>query len=74
MEDKFLIDLSLKYGLESGKISKLANVIYQAGIKNMKSREFKNAANYICSMNLADKPAEELIEELKRKGYTSEGA
>ncbi len=68
MENKFLIDLSVKYGLDASEVSKVVNMVYQAGILDMNSPEFKKVANYICEMKLIDKPAEELIEELKLKG------
>lgn len=68
MENKHLIDLSVKYGLNAEDISKLASMMYQVGIDDMESDDFKRVANYICQAKLIDLPAEELIEELKRKG------
>ena len=72
MEHKFLIDLSIKYGLDTGQISKVVDMIYQLGVTDIDSRGFKRIANYICEMNLIEMPAEELIEELKRKGFIVE--
>lgn len=72
MENKFFIDLSIKYGLDSAETSKLMDMIYQCGITDLESRKAQRIANYICEMKLLDKPAEELIEELKRKGLFEE--
>lgn len=72
MENKFLIDISIKYGLDSSQISKLVDMIYQCGILQVDSRDAQRIANYICEMNLIDKPAEEVIEELKLKGFIQE--
>ena len=69
MENKLLIDLSLKYGFTGADVSKLANMIHQAGVTDINSRDFSKIATYICEMNLLDMPAEELQEELKRKGF-----
>lgn len=68
MENTFLIDLSIKYGLESSKISKIVDVIYQCGISEIDGREGQRIANYLCEMNLVGKPAEEIMEELRLKG------
>lgn len=68
MENRYLIDISLKYGLNAEDISKLVNMVYQAGVDDMESKEFKRVAQYICEAKLIEMPAEELIEELKRKG------
>ena len=72
MENKFLIDLSIKYGLDSAQISKLVDMIYQCGIEKVDSREAQRISNYICDMKLIDNPAEEVIEELKLKGFIGE--
>lgn len=68
MENRYLIDLSLKYGLNAEDVSKLVSMVYQAGVDDMESKEFKRVAQYICEAKLIEMPAEELIEELKRKG------
>ena len=68
MENKHLIDLSVKYGLNAEDISKLASMMYQVGVDDPNSPEFRHIANYICEAKLIEAPAEELIEELKRKG------
>lgn len=72
MENKHLIDLSLKYGLNSAEVSKLVSMVYQVGINDMNSREFQRIASYICEAKLLDMPPEEVIEELKRKGLIPE--
>ena len=69
MENKILIDLSVKYGLDSSQVSELANMVYQAGVTNMDDPKFKRIASYICEMNLLGRPDEEIIEELRRKGF-----
>ncbi len=68
MENRHLIDLSLKYGLNAEDISKLVDMVYQAGVDDMESSDFRRVANYICEAKLIEMPAEDLIEELKRKG------
>ena len=68
MENKVLIDLSVKYGLSSEDVSKLVSMMYQVDLDDMDSPEFKRVANFICEAKLVESPAEELIEELKRKG------
>ena len=72
MENKFLIDLSIKYGLDSSQVSKVVDIVYQAGNQEVDSRGAKRVAGFICKMGLVDKPAEEIIEELKRKGLMKE--
>lgn len=71
MESKFLIDISIKYGLNSTQISKLMDIAYQSGVTDMDSREMKKLAAYVCEAGLIDEPAEEILEELKRKGIIS---
>lgn len=72
MENKHLIDLSLKYDLNAEEISKLVSIVYQAGVNDMESRDFKRITSYICEAKILAMPPEEIIEELKRKGLISE--
>ncbi len=72
MEDKYLIDLSVKYGLNSEELSKLVDMVYQSGFNDTNSVGFRRVAEYICDMKLLDMPSEELIEELKRKKLIEE--
>ncbi|MEK7548049.1 MAG: hypothetical protein AAB540_04090 [Patescibacteria group bacterium] len=72
MENKHLIDLSIKYDLNSTEVSKLIDIIYQAGVSEMESPNFKRIATYICETKLLETPIEEVIEELKRKGLITE--
>ena len=69
MENKTLIDLSVKYGLDSSQVSELSNMAYQAGIKSLDDPKFGEVAKYICENALLGKPDEEIIEELRRAGY-----
>jgi hypothetical protein len=69
MENKFLLDLSIKYGLSDENVSKVVDMIYQLGYDNINERGFQRAANYLCSMNLLHLPSEEIIVEMKRKGF-----
>lgn len=69
MENKFLIDLSIKYGLDSAQVSKLVDMIHQCGLEEVDGREAQRIANYICEMSILDKPAEEVVEELRLKGF-----
>jgi len=68
MENKFLIDLSIKYGLNSSQVAHVVDMIYQCGIEQVDSREAQRIAHFICKMNMVDKPSEEILEELKAKG------
>ena len=68
MENKVLIDLSVKYGLDASALTKITNIAYQSGITDLNSREFTRIANYLCEMGLLERPEEEIMEELKLKG------
>lgn len=72
MENKNLIDITVKYGLSDSEVSKLADIVYQVGVQDFDAPEFKRVANYICEMKLLKKPLEDLIEELKLKGLIHE--
>ncbi len=67
VEDKDLLEISVKYGLSSERLSKLVDVLYQAGIKSPESPEFEEVSKYVCENDLLDMPMEDLLEELKRK-------
>ncbi len=69
MENKFLINLSVKYGLDDQKLSKVVDMCYQLDYHVIDDREFQRAANYICKMDLVDMPPEDLLNEMKRKGF-----
>lgn len=69
MENKFLIDLSVKFGLDDQDLSKVVDMCYQLGYHVIDDREFQRAATYICSMNLVELPAEDLLAEMKRKEF-----
>ena len=73
MENKYLIELSIRYGLSSTEISKLVNMVHQAGATKIDSRDFKRIAKYICDGKLLDAPEEELMEELRLKGLIRKG-
>lgn len=68
MENKYLIDLSVKYGLNNVELEKLSGLMYQVGITDGDSEIFKKVTAYICENKLLERPEEELIEELKLKG------
>ncbi len=72
MENKFLLDLTVKYGLSSQEVSKLADVAYQSGFDNVDAEGAQRALNYVCKMKLVSKPMEEVIEELKLKKLIAE--
>ncbi|MDA1061143.1 MAG: hypothetical protein O3B47_05120 [bacterium] len=73
MEDKYLIDLSVKYGLNSEELSKLVDIGYQAGYQNTSDRGFHRVAEYVCDMELLNEmTTDEIIEELKRKKLIQE--
>ncbi len=71
MENKFLIDLSIKYGLSTSDTSNLVDVIYQAGFDDISSAEFAKVANFICENEILELPSEELMEKLRLKGFTA---
>jgi hypothetical protein len=70
MENKLLIDLAVKYGLDSSMVSKVATIVYQAGFEDFGVPEAKNVAEYLCETGLINKPAEEIMQELKLKGLS----
>ncbi|MFH1284090.1 MAG: hypothetical protein ABIH78_00680 [Candidatus Peregrinibacteria bacterium] len=72
MENKLLIDLSIKYGLDTAQVSKLTDMVYQCGVMDLNSQEASRIATFICKMDMINKPAEEIIEELKLKGLAGE--
>jgi len=72
MENQFLIDLSVKYGLDDKQLSKAVDMCYQLGFDDLSDPKFHRCASYMCSMDLLALPPEELIEEMKRKGYYTE--
>ncbi|MFA7685497.1 MAG: hypothetical protein WCX95_01715 [Candidatus Gracilibacteria bacterium] len=69
MENRFLLDMSIKHGLSDKDVSKVVDMVYQLGYDNIDDREFQRAANYLCSVNLIDLPPEEVLTEMKRKGF-----
>jgi len=69
MENRFLIDLSVKYGLDDQDVSKVVDMCYQLDYESLEDEGFQRAASYICSMNLLAFPPEEIIAEMKRKGF-----
>ncbi len=69
MENKFLIDLSVKYGVDDQHLSKVVDICYQLDYQDINDREFQRAANYICTMDLLHMPPEDLIAEMKIKGF-----
>ena len=68
MENKNLIDLSIKYGLSSSDISKLVSMVHQAGVHDVNSDQFTKISEHICSEKMLETPAEEIIENLKLNG------
>ncbi len=71
MENKHLIDLSVKYGLNAEELSKLVSMAYQVGVNDINSRQFERVSTYICEAGIINMPAEELVEELKLKGLVA---
>lgn len=66
MENKLLIDLAMKYGLDDAQVIKISNVLHQTNAGE-DERKFMRLAEYICEEKLVDEPAEIVLEELKRK-------
>jgi hypothetical protein len=69
MENQFLLDLSLKYGLNSGQTTKVADVVHQCGFSDFEDEVAKNIATFICIEKLVDKPTDEIIENIKRADF-----
>ena len=72
MENKHLIDLSIKYGLNSSDLSKLVSIVHQAGIFDAESDDFKKVTEHLCSEQMLETPSEEIMENLKLKGLISD--
>lgn len=72
MENKHLIDLSIKYGLNSSDLSKLVSIVHQAGIYDAESDQFQKITEYLCSEKMLETPAEEIMENLKLKKLISD--
>ncbi len=71
MENKQLIDLTIKYGLDDETLSKVIAIMYQLGYADPTDKTFQKAAKCICDEKLYDMPADDLVEEMKRKGFGS---
>ena len=69
MENKFLIDLAVKFGLADKHISKIADVLRQLGYGDLEEKASQRAATYLCSQKLYELPIEDAVEEMERKGY-----
>lgn len=72
MENRFLIDLSVKFGLDDKQLTKIVDMCYQLGYDDLNDAELHRCATYMCTMKLLELPAEELIQEMKRKGLFRE--
>lgn len=68
MENKFIIDLTIKYGLDAAQVSKITDMVYQSGAGALDNKFAQHVADFICKNGLIEKPAEEIIEELKLQG------
>ncbi len=66
MEHKFLIDLSVKFGLSDERLSKVVDMVYQLGFDDLNDKGFQDAATMICKNDLVDLPPEEVLEEMKK--------
>ncbi len=65
MENKFLIDLAVKYGLLDWQIVKITNCAHFVGA-NGDFDKFKRIAEYICENKIVDEPEDVIAEELRR--------
>ncbi len=72
MEHPFLIDLSVKFGLDMAQTVKVVSVLEQNGLFDADSEGFQKAATYICEAELVDEASEVVSMELKRKGLIAE--
>lgn len=69
MENKFLIDLQVKFGLTDDQLSKIVNIAYQLEYSDAENPDFQKLVAFICENDLVEVPNQQLIEELKRKGF-----
>ena len=69
MENKTLIDLGIRFGLNSQRLSKVADMVYQCGIEDLNSKEAADIMNFVCEKGLVDDPSEEIIEALRLEGF-----
>lgn len=69
MENKFLIDLQIKFGLTEDQLSKIVNIAYQLDYNDPENDDFQKLMAFVCENNLVSMPNQQLVEELKRKGF-----
>lgn len=69
MENKFLIDLQIKFGLTDDQLSKIVNIAYQLDYSDPEHADFQKLMAFVCENKLTSMPNQQLIEELKRKGF-----
>lgn len=67
MEDRFLLDLAVKYGLLDWQTTKIVSCARLVGVGDDKEA-FKRVAEYICENKLVDAPEEIVADELRRNG------
>lgn len=67
-----MIDMAVKYGLDDDDVLKISTLAYQLGYENMEDENLKKMIDFICEEKLVDLPKEQIVEELKRKGFVVE--
>jgi len=66
MENTFMLDLSLKFGLTEAQTDKVIDIIYQALHEIDKGSQIaQQVALFVCNHGLVDKPMDDILEELR---------
>lgn len=66
MENKYLLELSIKHGLNDNQISKLADVLYQMGVEHIGDERSRKFVDYMISKNMVEMPIEEILAHFRK--------
>ena len=73
MENKYLLELTIKHGLDDTKISKNLDVLYQMGIEDIGGENSRKFVDYMLAHNMIEMPIEEILDHFRvRKEKNSE--
>lgn len=67
MENKYILELAIQYGLDDTKISRILDVLYQMGIDDIGGEQSRKFANYMIEHNMIEMPIEEILDHFKVK-------
>lgn len=65
MENTYLLELGIKYGLDDTKISKLVDVLYQMGIDDIGGEKSRKFVDYMLEHNMIEMPIEEILDHFR---------